>query len=71
MTGRRLFLLAAARAEIRETPTVWPLFEAGPRRYILSGFPYRIIYREVDDSLQLVAVANHKRPGYWHSRRVA
>jgi plasmid stabilization system protein ParE len=54
---------------IRETPTVWPSFEAGTRRYVLSGFPYSIIYRELGDILQVIAVAHHKRrPGYWHSR---
>lgn len=98
MSGRRLFYLAAAQAEvreafewylerspraaarflteidratllIRETPTVWPSFEGGTRRYVLQGFPYSVIYREIRDHLQVVAVAHGKRrPGYWRSR---
>ncbi|HET9766744.1 MAG TPA: type II toxin-antitoxin system RelE/ParE family toxin [Thermoanaerobaculia bacterium] len=98
MSGRRLFYLAAAQAEvreafewycerspraaerflteldratllIRETPTVWPLFESGTRRYVLHGFPYSVIYRELADHIQVVAVAHGKRkPGYWRSR---
>ena len=54
---------------IRETPNVWPAFENDTRRYVLQGFPYSIIYRQLADALQVVAVAHHKRrPGYWHSR---
>ena len=65
------FLAEVNRATllIRETATVWPVFEAGTRRYILNGFPYSVIYREVGDDLHVVAVAHHRRrPGYWHSR---
>jgi plasmid stabilization system protein ParE len=98
MSGRKLFYLAAAQAEvreafewyferspraaarflaeidraillIRETPTVWPSFEGGAHRYVLKGFPYSLIYREVGDHLEVVAVAHGKRkPGYWRSR---
>jgi plasmid stabilization system protein ParE len=54
---------------IRETPDVWPSFEAGTRRYVLHGFPYSIIYREARDTLQVIALAHHKRrPDYWHPR---
>ena len=98
MSGRRLFYLAAAQAEVREafewhlerspraaarffaeldraillihqTPAVWPSFEGGTRRYVLQGFPHGVIYREVGDHLEVVAVAHGKRrPGYWLSR---
>ena len=52
-----------------ETPRVWPLFEAGTRRYVLQKFPYSIIYREIEDGIEVVAVAHQKRrPGYWHGR---
>jgi len=54
---------------IRESPTVWAAFEAGTRRCTLKRFPYGIIYREVGDDLQVIAVAHQKRrPGYWRSR---
>ncbi len=65
------FLAEIERAVIliRESPEVWPPFEAGTRRYLLRSFPYSIIYRPVNDALQIVAVAHQKRrPGYWRSR---
>lgn len=71
--------LQAAEAFLRETERavaviagasgIWPLFEAGTRRYILHRFPYNIIYREAEGGIEIVAVAHHKRrPRYWYSR---
>lgn len=71
--------LQAAEAFLRETeravaiiagaPGIWPLFEAGTRRYILHRFPYNIIYREAEGGIEVVAFAHHKRrPRYWYSR---
>lgn len=58
-----------AVAVITEAPGIWPLFEAGTRRYILNRFPYNIIYREAEGGIEVVAVAHHKRrPRYWYSR---
>jgi plasmid stabilization system protein ParE len=65
------FLAEVERAMvlIREAPDVWPVFEEGTRRYVLSGFPYSVIYRVRGGSLQVVALAHHKRkPMYWQSR---
>ena len=36
-----------AVALIASSPTVWPHFEAGTRRYVLNKFPFSIIYREI------------------------
>ena len=69
----------AAEAFVRETtsafalivssPTVWPRFEAGTRRYVLRKFPYSIIYRQTLSGIEVVAVAHQKRrPNYWHER---
>ena len=71
--------LQAAESFVRETERavtviagaagVWPLFEAGTRRYILHRFPYNIIYRETEGSIEVVAVARQKRrPRYWYRR---
>lgn len=39
------------------------------RRYILTGFPYSVIYTEGADTIEIVAVAHHRRrPGYWRDR---
>jgi plasmid stabilization system protein ParE len=58
-----------AIALIATSPQVWPFFEAGTKRYVLTKFPYSLIYREEIDRIRIVAVAHHKRrPLYWRSR---
>ena len=35
----------------------------------LRGFPFAVIYREVDSMVQLLAIAHHRRaPNYWARR---
>ncbi len=54
---------------ISSSPAVWPFFETGTRRYVLRQFPYSVIYREMKDGIEIVALMHHKRrPGYWHQR---
>jgi len=55
---------------ISSSPTIWPHFEAGTRRYVLRrNFPYGIVYRESQVGIEVVAVAHHKRrPRYWLGR---
>src|SRR2546423_5883612 len=39
------------------------------RRFLLSGFPYSVVYEITEDELMIVAVAHaHRRPGYWRKR---
>jgi plasmid stabilization system protein ParE len=39
------------------------------RRSMLKIFHFDLIYREVDGSVQVLAVAHHRRqPGYWATR---
>ncbi|WP_420454904.1 type II toxin-antitoxin system RelE/ParE family toxin [Rubrivirga sp.] len=39
------------------------------RRWSLRRFPYRVIYRENEDVLFVLAVAHERRrPGYWSGR---
>lgn len=58
-----------AVALIRSSPTLWPSFEVGTRRYVLRKFPYSIIYREIEGAIEVIAVAHHKRrPRYWRKR---
>ena len=61
--------LDSAVALIAEAPDIWPHYERETRRYVLRKFPFNIIFRIVDNSVQLVAVAHQSRkPGYWHPR---
>jgi toxin ParE1/3/4 len=37
---------------------------------VLQRFPYVVFYREVDDRVEVIAVAHGARePGYWRNRR--
>jgi toxin ParE1/3/4 len=39
------------------------------RRAMFDLFPFDVIYREIDGSVQILAVPHHRRqPGYWTSR---
>jgi toxin ParE1/3/4 len=54
---------------IVEAPDRWPGFLHGTRRYLLRRFPFSVIYRVSETSVQVVAVAHAKRrPGYWKTR---
>ncbi len=56
-------------ALVGASPTVWPIFHRGTRRYVLRRFPYDIVYRDRAGGVQIVAIAHHKRrPGYWQRR---
>ena len=67
-TGIRLLEeVAAAERSIVEFPNAWPLVgRRGVRRFILSTFPYQIIYRVEGEIIRMYSVAHNKRrPGYW------
>jgi hypothetical protein len=39
------------------------------RSWLLSRFPYRVIYRVRDEDIYIVAIAHtSRRPGYWKDR---
>jgi len=49
-------------------PDRWAL-RNGTRRILLAQFPYAIVYREVGDELEIVAIAHfRRRPTYWSKR---
>ena len=67
---RFLSEVEAALDLIAEAPERWPLHRAGTRRYVMSAFPYSIVYRVAPHALQVFAVAHAKRrPHYWSRRR--
>ena len=58
-----------AIAEISAHPHRWPLHKRGTRRFLMRRFPYLVVYREVDDLIEVVAVAHgSRRPDYWKDR---
>jgi plasmid stabilization system protein ParE len=54
---------------ILEAPHRWPPSAHGTRKLKLPCFRFLVIYREVEESVLVLAVAHgHRRPGYWKSR---
>jgi plasmid stabilization system protein ParE len=52
-----------------EAPTSFPEVEPGVRRrFVFHRFPYAVLFRVLDDEVQVVAVMHlHRRPGYWRA----
>jgi plasmid stabilization system protein ParE len=65
------FLNAVREAEqrIQRNPEAWAFREKPIRGHRASPFPHSILYRELPDRIQVVAVAHPSRqPGYWNDR---
>jgi toxin ParE1/3/4 len=64
--------LEAAVERVAEGPLVWPISQYDPRarRYLLSRFPYAIVYVVGGHGDVTVAAVAHakRRPGYWRKR---
>ncbi|MGQ8364284.1 type II toxin-antitoxin system RelE/ParE family toxin [Glaciecola sp. 1036] len=55
---------------IRSLPSSWAKVGQSHRRFVLSRFPYSIVYKIIKDK-EIIVVAimhNHRKPGYWHER---
>ena len=62
--------LDSAMSAVRDCPDRWATLWRGFCRYTLPSFPVSIVYRQRGGSIEVVAVARHRRrPGYWMSRR--
>ena len=50
-------------------PKTWSPFEYGFKRYILSQFPFSVIYKEEEEKIYIIAVMhNSRKPNYWLER---
>jgi plasmid stabilization system protein ParE len=59
----------AAILAISETPYRWPLVHEKYRRFLLRDFPFSVVYLPRASSIEVIAVAHHRRrPGYWAER---
>jgi plasmid stabilization system protein ParE len=55
---------------IGNAPRRWPRYSGETRKFVLRRFPFLVIYRELPEVIQVLAIAHaHRRPGYWKSRR--
>jgi toxin ParE1/3/4 len=57
--------------QVAELPETWSSYIANTRRFVFRVYPFSVVYRITEDSVEIVAVAHAKRkPGYWASRVV-
>jgi len=67
----KLFVDAVQEAgdRIRRNPEWWPLLEAPVRGCRVYPFPYRLLYRELPDRIQIIGVYHFsRRPDGWKNR---
>lgn len=67
----RQFLDAVREASnaMQRQPETWPYYAKPIRACRVQSFPYRLLYRELVDRIQIVAVMHlSRRPGYWKDR---
>jgi plasmid stabilization system protein ParE len=51
------------------SPDRWLAGKGGTRRFVMSHFPFAIVYRESETAIQVLAFAHgNRRPGYWRNR---
>jgi toxin ParE1/3/4 len=61
--------LEDSHVAIQDSPARWASYLYGTRRYLLSKFPYLLVYRATEDRIEVIAVAHgHRKPGYWADR---
>ena len=53
--------ITRALDKIADAPQRWPADPTGTRKVRLPCFPFRIIYRETGETIQILAVAHAKR----------
>src|SRR6266851_1403908 len=62
--------LQEALSQITKSPDRWPVYLHGTRYRLLRRFPFIVVYRQLVDRLQVLAVAHgRRRPGYWKRRK--
>jgi len=58
-----------ALTRIAEGPERYPLTRFGRRRFVLLNYPFDLVYRVLQNEIEIIAVAHHsRRPAYWRNR---
>jgi len=61
--------LESSYEKISNFPKTWSTFNYGFKRFILSRFPFSIIYKEKESEILTIAVMhNSRKPNYWIKR---
>ncbi|MCX6152350.1 MAG: type II toxin-antitoxin system RelE/ParE family toxin [Ignavibacteriales bacterium] len=54
---------------IQNAPKTWRKYSKNYRRFLLTKYPFAIIYRLKNNSIQIIAFMHlHRKPNYWKSR---
>jgi plasmid stabilization system protein ParE len=54
---------------IQRNPEMWAFYKEPIRSHRVAPFSYRLLYRELPDRIQVVAVFHlSRKPGYWKDR---
>ena len=54
---------------IRYAPSAWAFFRYGFRRYMVSHFPFSVVYKETEEKIYVIAVMHHRQsPERWEKR---
>ena len=60
--GRRfVHALHFALEEIRRSPGRFPIYDRPTRARRIAGFPYRVVYEELDDCIHILSVMHTSR----------
>jgi toxin ParE1/3/4 len=74
VANRFVDAVLAVIGSVHRSPGEWPLAPTVPdrfgvRRRLVPGFPYSVVYKELETAIWIVAVAHGKRrPAYWGTR---
>lgn len=61
--------LLPALDRLQKEPRLYPPYLCGTQRVVLERYPFSIVFRELLNEIQIIAVAHAKRrPGYWAKR---
>ena len=54
---------------VQSLPFTWPKIGQSHRRFVLSRFPFSLIYEVINEKILVVAIMNnHRKPNYWNDR---
>lgn len=57
---------------IKTYPTLWSKISENTYKCLIKGFPYAIIYQQIDNLIIVVAIMSlHKKPIHWASKSVS
>jgi plasmid stabilization system protein ParE len=64
-----LHAFRATKDAVAKQPDRYSFIEEPVRRARIPGFPYRIVYEELQECIHVLAIMHNSRePGYWKSR---